>query len=287
MTRYAGIIGYPLGHSVSPVFQQAAFDELGLDCSYERWPTPPDGLDERFRALRRSDVVGANVTVPHKQAALGLVDEIDSVAARIGAINTVVRGEGGRLSGHNTDAEGFIRSLTVDAGFDPAGTEVAIVGAGGAARAVAFAVADAGATRITVLNRTEDRARQLAEEIIKRSGTEASAVQLGATSDSRGQRPTFDLIVQCTSLGMRGGPDEEGVPQIGTMISEATLVCDLVYNPLETPFLRFAKQRGALTLDGMGTLVHQGAAAFKLWTGVDAPIKIMERAARQALEPNS
>ena len=284
MTRFAGIIGYPLGHSISPAFQQAAFDALGLDCSYERWPTSPDELEDRFRSLRNADVLGANVTVPHKQAVLALVDEIDLVALRIGAINTVVRHDTGRLSGHNTDAAGFIRSLELDATFDPQGARVAIIGAGGAARAVGFALADAGAARITILNRTEAAARNLAESLTAASTVDVDTALLVEKGGAGPQGRTIDLIVQCTSLGMRGGPDELRAPEVSDMISPRTLVCDLVYNPVETPLLRLAKEHGAPTLGGLGMLVHQGAAAFAMWTGSEAPIDVMERAALQALE---
>ena len=286
MTRRAGIIGFPLGHSISPAFQQAAFDELGLDCSYERWPTPSNELGARIQSLRAPEMLGANVTVPHKQAVIGLVDEIDPIASRIGAINTVVRHEDGTLHGHNTDAEGFIRSLGLDAGFDSAGRSVVIVGAGGAARAVAFGLADAGVERITILNRTEERATELADAVARATSVQVIGAPLGPKS-ALDREPAPDLIVQCTSIGMNGGPDEGRAPDIEGLISDGTLVCDLVYNPVVTPLLRLAADRGARTLGGLGMLVHQGAAAFTLWTGRDAPVQVMERAAQKALEPDT
>ncbi len=286
MTRRTGIIGFPLGHSISPAFQQAAFDELGLDCSYERWPTPSDELMMRIQGLKSPEILGANVTVPYKQAVIGLVDRVDPVALRIGAINTVVRQEDGTLHGHNTDAEGFMRSLSFDGGFDPAGCSAVILGAGGAARAVAFGLADAGIERITILNRTEEKATKLADAVARATSVRVIGARLGGGSTfERGSPP--DLIVQCTSLGMSGGPDEGRAPDISGLISHGTLVCDLVYNPIETPLLRLAAERGARTLGGLGMLVHQGAAAFTLWTGREAPTGVMERAARGALQSST
>jgi shikimate dehydrogenase len=286
VTGRVGIIGFPLGHSISPAFQQAAFDELGLDCAYERWPTPSDELEARIQSLRGPEVLGANVTVPHKQAVISLVDEIDPIASRIGAINTIVRNVNGTLRGHNTDAEGFIRSLRADTGFDPAGRAVVILGAGGAARAVAFGLADAGIKRITILNRTKEKAMELADAVARAASIRVTGASPGPESALNGD-PAPDLIVQCTSIGMSGGSEEGKAPEISGLISDGTLVCDLVYNPIVTPLLRLAAARGARTLGGLSMLVHQGAAAFTLWTGRDAPTEVMERAAHRALGPDA
>lgn len=278
MTSHVGIIGYPLGHSISPAFQQAAFDHLSLDVTYERWETPPEELARRFELLREPDCLGANVTVPYKQDALRLIDEIDPLAERIGAINTVVNRDG-RLHGYNTDAEGFLRSLREEAGFDPTGKRVLIVGAGGAARAVAFALANAGADHIVIANRTVRRAQVLADAVSSATGAKAEASPLPPTKGDT----FFDLIVQCTSVGMQGGAEEGQSPDVTALISATTLVSDLVYNPLETPLLRKAREGGAKVSGGLGMLVYQGAAAFSLWTGQAAPVDTMYAAAKQAL----
>ncbi len=288
MTLRVGIMGHPLGHSVSPVFQQAAFDALGIDCRYEPWPTPPDRLAERFETLRDPGHLGANITVPHKVAALSLVDDLDPAASRIGAVNTVVRGDAGRLTGYNTDATGFVQSLRFDAGFDPSGCIAAIVGSGGAARAVAFGLADAGARELVIFNRTETKAHELRDAV--QEGADARVRVAPMTGDHHAllSNEPLGLLVQCTSVGMNGGPDEGGMPEIaGGLVSETTLVCDLVYNPLDTPLLRFARERGAQTLEGLGMLVRQGGEAFTLWTGQPAPYDVMERAARRVLQPES
>ena len=282
MTQVVGIIGYPLGHSISPAFQQAAFDHLGLDGRYERWATAPGELRARFDRLREPDALGANITVPYKQDALALVDEIDPIAARIGAVNTVVRLADGRLRGHNTDGVGFLRSLREQGGgFSASGKRVAIVGAGGAARAVAFALADDGTTEIVIFNRTHDRADALAKAVGAASSTSCVGVSLDDPDQLVGE---FDLVVQCTTIGMKGGSGEGGVPPAARLISPNTLVCDLVYNPLITPFLRIAQDRDAKVMNGMGMLIYQGAAAFELWTGREAPIAEMYHAAVGALE---
>jgi shikimate dehydrogenase len=271
-----GIIGYPLGHSASPVFQQAAFDRLGLPFTYDRWPTPPDALSGRTASLRAQGIAGANVTVPHKEAVLPLLDEVEPQARRIGAVNTIVN-RSGRLTGYNTDAPGFVRSLKEDAGFDPTRKLVLLLGAGGAARAVVFGLGEAGAAAVLIANRTADRAEALA------ASARSAGVQ-GVEAAPWGQVPAgVDLIVNSTSLGMRGGPGEQESPLPASAIPKGALVCDLVYNPPETPLLRDARSVGARTLGGLPMLIYQGALAFELWTGRNAPVDVMFEAARRAL----
>lgn len=279
MTTRVGIIGYPLGHSVSPAFQQAAFDSLGLDVRYEVWATPPDGLAERMGALRSQDVLGANVTVPYKEDVLPYLDELDGAAKRIGAVNTIVH-RGGRLLGYNTDAEGFLRALA-EVGFSPRGKQAIILGAGGSARAVGDALASAGAAGLLLLNRTVSRATEVAEALSARGVlVEVRRWPPGAREESP-RSP--DLLVNCTPYGMKGGDLDGQAPNVAGLIAPSTLVYDLVYNPPETPLIRLAKKQGARTLGGLAMLVHQGAAAFRLWTGKEAPVDVMFRAARAAL----
>lgn len=276
-----GLFGYPLRHSLSAVFQQAAFDALGLPFTYSPWEVTVEQLPAAVNALRSGERVGANVTVPHKEAVLPLIDWISPQAARIGAVNTIVR-EYGDLTGYNTDAPGFLRSLTDDAGFSPAGKRVLLLGAGGAARAVAFALADAGASSITIANRGRERAERLAGALhgegmppVTVAGWEPAAMQdaIAAT----------DLVVNSTSLGMLHSAGEQQSPLDGVMIPSGVLVADLVYNPQRTPLLAAAEAAGARTLGGLPMLIYQGAEAFRLWTGVAAPVSIMMDAARQAL----
>ncbi len=287
MTRLLGIIGYPLGHSLSPVFQQAALDALRLDVRYERWETPPETLVERLRSLRQPDVLGANVTVPHKEAVIPLLDSVDEWARTVGAVNTIVN-RSGSLTGYNTDSHGFLQGLA-EAAFDARGVNVLLLGAGGAARGVALALAREGVASIAIANRTVERAQALAETVA-RHGPRVVALPLdGATLREAALRS--QLIVNTTTLGMlhsAGGSasprSEPGAsPLPAAWISASALVYDLVYNPLETPLLREAKRAGARTQGGLAMLLHQGVAAFRLWTGRDAPVDVMRGALRQAL----
>ncbi len=278
MTSRVGIIGYPLGHSISPAFQQAAFDELEIDAHYETWATPPDELGERVESLRADDVLGANVTVPHKQAVMPLLDEILPVAESIGAVNTVINREG-FLIGANTDAGGFTRSLEQEARFTAARKRALIVGAGGAARAVAFGLVWEGVSELVFVNRTPERASELARDVSEATATETRGGGFGDLSNGGG----FDLIVNCTSMGMAGGPEPNGVPPVEDLLRRGVLVCDLVYNPRETPLLVLARERGARVLGGIGMLVYQGAASFEFWTDREPPEDIMYAAALKAL----
>ncbi len=279
--KHLGVIGEPGKKSLSPVFQQAAIDALGLDLVYEAWPTPPEALRARVTGLRAPDVLGANVTIPHKEAVIPLLDEVDALSRRVGAVNTILN-RGGRLSGSNTDVEGFLRALREDAAFEPAGCRAVIAGAGGAARAVVVALLDAGATSISVIARTPARAERLLGDV----GRDATA-SLSAPGDSldawREAVASADLLVNCTPLGTSGTADEGRSPVPAEVIRPEMLVYDLVYRPAETALLRQARACGARTLGGLPMLVYQGAASFKTWTGRDAPVAVMRAAAEGVL----
>jgi shikimate dehydrogenase len=276
------VIGYPSSQSISPAFQQAALDHLDLDARYEAWETPPQRLAEAVTATRAPDCLGANVTVPHKEAAIPLVDEVDALSRQVGAINTIVSSQGS-LAGHNTDVIGFTRALREDGGFDPPGCRALVLGAGGAARAVVLALARENATAVAVANRTLARASQLVTDLRAHTeGTDLSALPCTPASLATAV-PGWQLLVNCTSVGMAGTPEEKDSPMPTELIPGGILVVDLVYNPAETKLLRAARKRGARTLGGLPMLVHQGAASFELWTGREAPLGIMFRAAREAL----
>ena len=264
-----GIIGSPVAHSLSPAIQGAALRAAGIDASYERWETPLDDLPARVDSLRHLDCLGANVTIPHKQAVLPLLDEVAPLAAEIGAVNTIVN-EGGRLTGHNTDGGGFVAALR-EHGFDPAGKRFLLVGAGGAARGIAFALRQAGASDIAVANRTPARA-------------EALAAAVGARVLPFDTPPApYDCVVNCTSAGMHGSGAETVVPCDPAAVDAGTLIVDIVYAPEETPLLRAARDAGLPVLGGLPMLIHQGALAFELWTARPAPLDAMRDAARDAL----
>ncbi|HEY5475430.1 MAG TPA: shikimate dehydrogenase [Tepidiformaceae bacterium] len=274
MSRVAGIIGHPVAHSLSPIFQSAAFAHCGLDVAYERWDTPAEALGERIAALRDDRCLGANVTIPHKEAVIPYLDELAGHTGRVGAVNTIVNRDG-RLVGYNTDAPGFVAALKKEARFDPAGKHFYLAGAGGAARGIAFGLADAAAY-VTIANRSSERARRLADDV-RAVNVDVEAVEPG------GDLSDYDCVVNCTSVGMEGGPDPAGIPFDVAGLRPGALVIDIVYAPEETPLLRAARGRGLETLGGLPMLIYQGALAFELWTGVSAPVEVMFDAARQAL----
>lgn len=263
-----GLIGNPVAQSLSPAFQQAAFDALGFDLRYELWLTETDEIPERLQRIRDGRAAGANVTVPHKEAVAALVDELAPSAARAGAVNTIVR-RGERLVGENTDMHGFIVPLRERA-FDFAASDAVVLGAGGASRAVVAALVDHGIRSILIVNRTLERAERLAASL----ADERISVTTPAAMGERARGAS--LIVNATSLGW----GDESSPVVGALLGAAAsggIAYDLTYR--DTPFLLSARAAGLDTIDGLPMLVHQGARAFELWTGVDAPVDLMWDAA--------
>lgn len=281
--KRVGVIGYPLAHSLSPALFDAAFAALGIEARYEAWETPPEALERRLVELRAGDVLGANVTIPHKEAVVPLLDRLDERAERAGAVNTIAQ-EGGQLAGYNTDVAGFARALREDAGFDPKGKRAFVLGAGGAARAVALALIEGGASIIEVSGRSPRRADGLVAALRPCTG---SGITLTWTYWGDGTflrvLPEADLVVNCTPIGTRGSEMEGESPVARDLLPKAGLVFDLVYNPPETPLLRAAKERGAQAVSGLGMLVYQAAESFRIWTGREAPVQRMLEAGQAAL----
>lgn len=278
MLKYLGVIGYPLTRSLSPAFQQAALDHLRLDIVYEAWSTPPDGLDTRLTTMRSPAVLGGNVTIPHKEAVLSLLDDVDRLARRIGAVNTIVNREG-RLYGYNTDAAGFMRALREDGGFDPAGKRALIAGAGGAARAAVLSLAEADATAVSLINRTFARAVALATDL----RAQGLKIPVGALPDELRSwefaMKKSDILINCTPVDSGDSNDSPIPPEL---IKARHFVYDLIYHPAQTPLMAAARKVGAGVLGGLPMLVYQGAASFELWTEHEAPLDIMFAAARKA-----
>ncbi|MFZ1990893.1 MAG: shikimate dehydrogenase [Alphaproteobacteria bacterium] len=261
----AGVIGWPVSHSLSPRLHSAWLQELGIAGAYVPLPVEPHALPAAIAGLKALGFAGANVTVPHKEAVLKLVDALDPTARAIGAVNTLVI-EGGRIEGRNTDAFGFIENLKASQPEWRAklGARAALVlGAGGAARAVVYALAQSGVSRILIANRSAERAMALALDL---GGKSATAIPWDERSEAVREA---SLIINTTSPGMRGQP------ALGIHLSAAaqgTIVYDLVYNPLETPLLHAARKQGLATVDGLGMLIHQARAGFKAWFGADPPV---------------
>ena len=286
MTQFIGVIGYPLKHSVSPDFQQAALDYYKLDVRYEAWEVKAADLLSAINQLRQPQNLGTNITIPYKETTLHLIDEVDDFASLVGAVNTIVNRDG-KLIGFNTDAYGFLKALRDDARFEPENKRVVNLGSGGAARAVGFALLQEKVSSLIIANRTLAKAESLAGALAKYAANNKMNTDIAAmpwqSSKLTEAVGNCQLIVNCTSLGMKRSLYEEESPLTSDSIPKDALIYDLVYNPSETPLLRMARGAGANTIGGLPMLVYQGAASFKLWTGREAPLDIMYSAAKQAL----
>lgn len=261
--KLACIIGWPVAESLSPAIHNAAFDALGLEWTYVPLAVRPGAIDEGMTLLRELDVQGANVTMPHKQSVVPYLERLEGDAHTLHAVNTIVR-DAGALVGHNTDGPGFLAAIAEEAGFHPAGKRALVLGAGGAARAVAVALARAGATVVVSARRPEQAAEltQLAADI--------ETAPWGVAIEA-------DLVVNAT-------PSREGLPLDAVGFAAGVLAVDLIYLPPSTGFVLTARAAGATALDGLGMLVHQAALSFRLWTGRDAPLQVMRDAASSALD---
>lgn len=280
--RKVGVTGYPLSHTISPAFQQPAFDHYGISASYRPYPVTADELPELIAKLRKPEWLGLNVTIPHKEAVISLVDRCTPTAETIGAVNTLFK-EGGDLVGDNTDAHGFLTALRTDGTTDPAGKRVLVLGAGGAGRAVLVALAHAGASHITLANRHRERAENLLDSLKAALHAQETAVAGWQSADVCAAATAADIIVNSTAVGMAKGPAPDESPLPPHVFRRDQTVFDLVYTPSRTRLLRFAQAGAARTLDGLPMLVYQGAAAFERWTGKPAPLKLMKAKAQAAL----
>ncbi len=286
--RMVGVIGSPIAHSLSPLLHSAAFAALGLSDSWRSlaFEVPAGQAADALSAMRRADISGLSVTMPHKAAVAALVDERTEVARRLDAVNCIVQRDG-RLLGANTDGAGFVASLERGASFSPAGRRCLVIGAGGAARAVVLALADAGADAVVVLNRTPERAATAAAL----AGAAGSVV--GRTEGARvAAIQAADLVVNATPVGMvgagaagaGGGGGGADWPVDPGLLHAGQVAADLIYAPRPTPWLVAAEATGATGVDGLGMLVHQAAAQITLWTGMEAPVEAMWLAA-EAVDP--
>ncbi|MFC1892436.1 shikimate dehydrogenase [Chloroflexota bacterium] len=265
-TTCCGIIGDPIEHTISPAMHNAAFKESGLDHVYLPFRVKREELKEAINGMRALNIRGLNVTLPHKVAVIPFLDNLDSLALKIGAVNTIANSDG-ILTGYNTDASGFIQAL-LEKGIEPREKKVVILGAGGAARAISFVLAERGAN-LVILNRTRDRARECASMI---SEGEIEALELNDENLAKALHKA-DILVNATSIGM--SPDVDKTPVTSGLLRPGLTVFDVVYNPLRTKLLKEAEAVGAGTISGLDMLLWQGALAFKQWTGLKAPVKVM------------
>lgn len=274
-TQLVGLFGHPVSHSQSPMMHNAAFAEAGLDYAYVAFDVESNSLEDAVAGIRALGLKGINVTIPHKVAIMPMLDEIDPLAKRIGAVNTVVI-EDGRLIGYNTDGMGYVRSLVEETGIQLEQQIVTMLGAGGAARAVAFTLAEKGVKEIRIINRSRERAALLAESL-------QTIVSTRIVEQGEGQEAIADasLLINTTSIGMLPNVNEMPVPK--EWLHDRLIVSDLIYNPLETKLLTEARVIGARVHSGVGMFVNQGALAFELWTGKKAPAAMMRETVLQQL----
>ncbi|MGM0900155.1 MAG: shikimate dehydrogenase [Bacillota bacterium] len=259
MKKLYGVIGDPIAHSMSPVMINDLFDLYGIDATYMPFHVTSDGLEAAVNGLKALGVVGFNVTVPHKTEIMPFLDEIDPMAKAIGAVNTVVNKDG-RMIGYNTDGRGYVRGLKEEIS-SLTGQTVLMIGAGGAARGIYFSMAEAGVERIDICNRTPSKATELMRTCPFPVKTEVFDIK-----KAEELLPQYDLLIQTTLIGM--APKIEGTPLLLKGLKPDSFVSDIIYNPLETKFLREASSAGARTQNGIEMFVYQGALAFEIWTGI-------------------
>jgi len=278
-TKLIILLGKPLGHSVSPQMHNLAFEKLGLDYCYLPVEVAPTDLQTVFNGLIRMNVVGLNVTIPHKINIIKYLDKLDPLAATIGAVNTICV-QDGKTIGYNTDGEGFLQSLESEAHITPREKKFFLLGCGGAARAISMTLAHHGAEKIFICNRTLSKAEKLTLEINEEITNCAITVPQNA-----GNRADIlqkcDVLINTTNIGMH--PKENALPIEESFISKHLTVADIVYNPLTTQLLKVAKDRGCVTVHGLGMLINQGAAGFRLWTGAEPPIEEMSTSVFSAM----
>ncbi len=279
-TQVCGVIGDPIEHTMSPVMHNAAFSELGLDYVYVAFRVKSDELAGAIEGMRALNIRGLNVTIPHKVNIIPLLDSLDPLAEKIGAVNTVAS-EDGALKGYNTDASGFLQAL-LDKGVTPEGKNVVILGAGGASRAISFILAEKKAN-LVILNRLEemDWAEELASKISSVFGKEIRALEL-KDSNLRTALDKAELLINATSVGMSPNTDITPVPV--SLLRSDLVIFDIVYNPISTKLATEASLAGCETVMGLDMLVWQGALAFEMWTGRKAPVDLMKREAIKVLK---
>lgn len=267
MQKVYGVIGSPVRHSMSPAMHNDAFEHLGIPARYNAFHVEPKDLREAVLGMKALGIAGFNVTIPHKVAVMEYLDEIDAAALDIGAVNTVVNVDG-RLIGFNTDGLGYLMSLKTAVKKPLAESAILMVGAGGAARGIFFTLLKESPRRLDICNRTLERAEKL---ILPDEKKVSKAITLGEAEKNLG---VYDIIINTTSIGMSPKMDE--IPLNLENLRQGAVVSDIIYNPLETRFLKEAALKGAATLNGVGMFVYQGALAFEKWTGKKPDIKRME-----------
>jgi shikimate dehydrogenase len=278
-TNVCCAIGDPIEHTLSPIIHNKAFQKLDLDFVYVAFRVREKMLQGAIDGMRAFNIRGMNVTIPHKVKVMDYLDFVDEVASDIGAANTIVN-DSGTLVGYNTDGEGALRSL-VKGGISLQGMKVLVLGAGGAARAVIYSAAKEKPDSVMILNRTGEKAEELADRVLAKTGIPVKARKLESQSLKEGMQDA-DLIINCTSVGMAPNINETLVPK--NLLRKGLVVMDVVYVPFETRLLKDAREAGAVVIPGVDMFVNQAASAFEIWTGHKAPVDVMKEAAVEALK---
>jgi shikimate dehydrogenase len=275
-TLLFGVIGNPIRHSKSPIMMNRAFRETGINGVYTAFHVASDRIGDFAAGVRAMGIRGVNVTIPHKLDIMSVLDEIDASAQAIGAVNTIVN-DAGRLIGYNTDGIGYVRSLKEEAERELAGKRIVVLGAGGAARGIIYALVSENPARITIANRSVDRAKELADSLQNKVDIEAISNEELQTACQQA-----DIVINTTSVGMF--PQTEETPIDASWLKPGAVASDLIYNPLKTKFLQQAEQRGCRIHGGLGMFIYQGAYAFEYWTGQPAPAAAMRETVLASLQ---
>lgn len=276
MERVYGLIGHPVGHSMSPLIHNDAFAKLGIEARYHAFDVKHELVKEAIAGIRALNIAGCNVTVPHKIAVMDFLDEVNDEAIQIGAVNTIVN-KNGKLIGYNTDGRGYVKSLLDETKEEIREKSILIIGAGGAARGVVTALLRHGVGQMAFTNRTLDKTNSLVK-LAEEFNVSATSIEKKTAEERLDQ---YDVIINTTSVGM--SPNINHTPLSLTSLKPGAIVSDLIYNPLETEFLKEAKERGGRTVNGIGMFVNQAVLAFEHWTGVKPDDKQMKKIVLQQL----
>lgn len=280
-TKLVGLLGTPLTFTFSPQMHNTTFGEYGLDYFYIPFEVDNDSLSDVITAFKQLNFAGFNVTKPNKVKVLQYLDEVDELAAKIGAVNTVVKLENGNLKGYNTDGEGYVSSLKHETGLDPKGKKFTILGAGGAGRAIAFTLAFYGAACVEIYDGVEEVGKEVVNEINEKVSKCAVFTPLGDDNIAKSIENN-DVIINATGVGMI--PKTDRTPIDKSLLRSNIIVSDVTYNPLKTRLLLEAEEVGCKVHNGVGMLIHQGAKAFSLWTNVEPPVENMTKTVTNIIE---
>ena len=275
-TILVGVIGNPVKHSLSPVILNAAFREAKINWVYTAFETPEEKLADAVGGIRALGIAGLSVTMPHKAKVCSLLDEISDSAQTLNAVNCIVN-DAGKLKGHNTDGDGFLDAVKHDAGLDVAGKKVLVVGSGGSARSIIFSLGKAGAAEIAVINRTKKKAL----DALELAGPVGRYVEENEISEVVSEA---NLVINATPIGMSDTGDTANFPIEPNLFSKGQLAIDLIYHPISTPWMEALRDREVEAHGGLSMLIFQAARAFKLWTGKEAPVDAMRKAAIEEIE---